>query len=71
MLVVRDRSRNGIAVSWGTDHQRMREIAATNPAFEVWPDLGAAWFYCHVKPQGLDWVHPYDLSAQLDAEIKP
>lgn len=71
MLIVRDRSRNGRAVSWGTDHQRMREIAATNPDFEVRPDLGAAWHYCHVEKQGMDWVHPYDLDARQHAEIKP
>ena len=70
MLIVRDR-RDGRAVSWGTDHDRMREIAAADSAFETWPDLGAAWFYCNVEKQGMDWVHPYDLSAQLEAEIKP
>ena len=70
MLIVRDR-RDGRAVSWGTDHHRMHEIAAIDPAFETWPDLGAAWFYCNVEKQGMDWVHPYDLSAQLEAEIKP
>lgn len=71
MLIVRDRSRGGVVVSWGTDHERMREIAATNPAFETTSDLGAAWHYWHVVRKGLGWVHPYDLSAQREAEIKP
>jgi hypothetical protein len=71
MLVVRDRSRNGRAVSWGTDHHRMREIAATNPTFEAVPDFGANRFYCHVEREGMAWVHPYDLDAQREAEIKP
>lgn len=70
MLIVRDR-RDGRAVSWGTDHHRMREIAATDPAFETTPDLGATWYYCHVERQGLAWIHPYDLDAQREAEIKP
>ena len=71
MLIVRDRSRNGRAVSWGTDHERMHEIARTNPAFETVPDFGANRYYCHVERRGLNWVHPYDLDAQLHAEIKP
>ncbi|GHH57631.1 hypothetical protein [Lentzea cavernae] len=70
MLIVRDR-RDGQAVSWGTDYRRMEEIAAGDPEFELWPDRGATRFYCHVERGGLAWVHPYDLSAQLEAEIKP
>lgn len=70
MLIVRD-TRTGVAVSWGTDHARMHEIAATNPAFETAPDFGATRYYCHVVRQGLAWVHPYDLDAQLHAQIKP
>lgn len=71
MLVVRDRSRNGKPVSWGTDHERMQEIAALDTNFEAVPDFGASWYYCHVERQGLAWVHPYDLDAQREAEIKP
>jgi hypothetical protein len=71
MLVVRDRSRNGKAVSWGTDHVRMREIEALDRNFEAVPDFGAARYYCHVKRQGLAWEHPYDRDARLYAEIKP
>lgn len=71
MLIVRDRSRNGVAVSWGTDHHRMREIADTNPAFEVVSDIAASRYYWHVERQGMAWVHPYDLDAQREAEIKP
>ena len=70
MLIVRDR-RDGRAVSWGTDHDRMHEIAATDPNFETVSDLGANRYYCHVERQGMAWVHPYDLSAQQEAEIKP
>lgn len=70
MLIVRDR-RDGRAVSWGTDHHRMHEIAATSPYFEVWPDHGATWHYWHVTREGLGWVHPYDADAQREAEIKP
>lgn len=72
MYIVRDRSRNGKAVSWGTDWTRMDEIAATNrDDFEVWPDLAANDYYWHVERQGFNWVHPYDREAQLYAEIKP
>jgi hypothetical protein len=70
MLIVRDR-RDGHAVSWGTDHDRMREIAATDPSFEAVSDLGASRYYCHVQRQGMAWVHPYDQDAQRYAEIKP
>jgi len=70
MLIVCD-THDGRAVSWGTDHDRMREIAATNPAFETVPDIAASRYYCHVQREGMAWVHPYDLSAQLEAEIKP
>jgi hypothetical protein len=70
MLIVRDR-RDGRAVSWGTDHERMRQIAASDPDFETAPDFGASRYYCHVERQGMAWVHPYDLSAQQEAEIKP
>ncbi|NKE55408.1 hypothetical protein FXN61_00610 [Lentzea sp. PSKA42] len=69
MYVVRDNSRDGKAVSWGTDWVRMDEIAATNPHFEVWPDLGATWHYWHVTKRGFKWVHPYDLDARQHAEI--
>lgn len=71
MLVVRDTSRNGKPVSWGTDHHRMHEIAALDAAFEAVPDLGASRYYWNVEREGMAWVHPYDLSAQRDAEIKP
>lgn len=70
MLIVRDR-RDGRAVSWGTDHWRMHEIAASDTNLETVPDLGASRYYCHVDRQGLAWVHPYDLDAQREAEIKP
>jgi hypothetical protein len=70
MLIVRDR-RDGHAVSWGTDHHRMREIAASDENFETSPDLSASRYYWHVERQGLGRVHPYDLSAQQEAEIKP
>jgi hypothetical protein len=70
MRIVRD-TRTGKAVSWGTDHERMREIAATDDNFETAPDLGASRFYCHVERQGMAWEHPYDRDARLYAEIKP
>jgi hypothetical protein len=72
MLVVRDRSRNGRAVSWGTDHHRMREIAAMSPDYEAVTDLTASTsYYWHVEREGMAWVHPYGLDAQREAEIKP
>lgn len=70
MLIVRDR-RDGRAVSWGTDHYRMREIAASNPNFETVADRAASRYYWNVERDGMAWVHPYDLSAQQEAEIKP
>jgi hypothetical protein len=72
MLVVRDRSRGGVAVSWGTDHHRMREIADSNPNYEAVTDLTASTtYYWHVEREGMSWEHPYDRSARLEAEIKP
>jgi len=71
MLIVRDGSRGGKAVSWGTDHHRMHEIAAGRPEFYTVPDRAASSYYWHVERQGMAWVHPYDLSAQQEAEIKP
>ena len=70
MLIVRD-TRTGRAVSWGTDHPRMHEIAAMDPAFETVPDVAASRYYWNVERQGMGWVHPYDLDAQREAEIKP
>lgn len=70
MLIVRDR-RDGRAVSWSTDHHRMHEIADSNPDFETWPDRNADDYYWHVEREGMHWIHPYDLSAQQEAEIKP
>ena len=71
MLIVRD-TRDGRAVSWGTNHDRMREIAATNPdRFELVPDIAASRYYWHINREGMAWVHPYDLDAQQYAEIKP
>lgn len=49
----------------------MHEIAASSLDFETVSDLGASHYYCHVERQGLAWVHPYDLSAQREAEIRP
>lgn len=69
MYIVRDNSRNGRAVSWGTDRERLNEIAATNPDFEVWHDLTAGRYYCHVKFGGWNFKHPYDLDAAQHAEI--
>lgn len=72
MLIVRDR-RDGRAVSWGTDHERMQEIAATNPDFYAIEDMAASSYYCHVQRPAMNahWVHPYDLDAAEHAEIKP
>lgn len=71
MYVVRDNSRRGKAVTWGTDHGRLKEIAESNPDYELWPDLGAKWHYWYVDRKGLNWVNPYDLDAATYAEIKP
>ncbi len=68
MLIVRD-TRTGVAVTWGTDHEQMRQHAATSPYYVAVNDLGATRYYCHVERQGLAWVHPYDLDAQRHAEI--
>lgn len=70
MLIVRDR-RDGHAVSWGTDHHRMREIAGQDPNYEAVTDLNAGRYYWHVEREGMAWEHPYDRDAQLHAEIKP
>lgn len=70
MLIVRDR-RDGRAVSWGTDHERMRQIAASSPHYEAVEDGAASSYYCNLPKLRLGEVHPYDLSAQLEAEIKP
>jgi hypothetical protein len=71
MLVVRDR-RDGHAVTWGTDHHHMREIADSDPNLVAMPDLTASTtYYWHVEREGMSWVHPYDLDAQREAEIKP
>jgi hypothetical protein len=72
MLIVRDR-RDGHAVSWGTDHDHMREIAQRSPHFYAIEDRAASAYYCHVQRPVMSaaWVHPYDLSAQEEAEIKP
>ncbi len=69
MYVVRDNSRNGKAVAWGTDYDRLDKVAASNPDFELWPDLGARWHYWYVDRKGFNWVHPYDLDAREHAEI--
>lgn len=71
MYIVRDNSRGGVAVSWGTDWDRLNKIAASNDAYEIWPDMNASDYYTHERRRGLKWVHPYDLDAQLHAEIKP
>lgn len=71
MYIVRDNSRGGVAVSWGTDRERLDQIAATSPHYEIWPDLNASNFYWHVRRRGLKWVHAYDLDASQHAEIKP
>jgi len=73
MLIVRDGSRGGKAVSWGTDHHRMHEIADSDPNLYAIADMAASAYYCHVdRPtMSASWVHPYDLDAQLHAEIKP
>lgn len=68
MLIVRD-SRTGKAVSWGTDHHRMNEIAATDPHYVTMPDIAANNYYWYVERQGMGWVHPYDLDAREHAEI--
>lgn len=72
MLIVRDR-RDGRAVSWSTDHDRMHEIADLDENFYTIEDRAGHAYYCHVtRPtMSASWVHPYDLSAQLEAEIKP
>jgi len=72
MLIVRD-CRDGHAVTWGTDHHRMKQIAATNPHWRTVEDMAASAYYCHVdRPtMSASWVHPYDLDAQREAEIKP
>ncbi|MEU0883686.1 hypothetical protein ABZ345_34215 [Lentzea sp. NPDC005914] len=71
MYIVRDNSRDGVAVSWGTDRERLDQIAATSPDYEIWPDLNASDYYWHEHRHGIRWVHPYDLDAQREAEIKP
>ena len=70
MLIVRD-TRTGEAVTWGTDHQLMREIAASNPNYVTMNDLGAARYYCHVVREGQGWIHPYDRDAMHYTRIKP
>ncbi len=70
MLIVRDR-RDGHAVSWGTDHQRMKEIAALSDDFYAIEDRAASRYYCHLPKLRMGETHPYDLSAQLEAEVKP
>lgn len=72
MLIVRDR-RDGHAVTWGTDHRHMHHIANSNPHWYAIEDMAASAYYCHVERPTMSssWVHPYDLSAQQEAEIKP
>jgi hypothetical protein len=70
MLIVRDR-RDGRAVSWGTDHERMRQIAARNDSFYAVEDRAASLYYCNLPKLRMGQIHPYDLSAQQEAEIKP
>jgi hypothetical protein len=72
MLIVRDR-RDGHAVTWGTDHDHMRKIANSDPNFYAIEDRAASSYYCHVQRPTMNaaWVHPYDLDAQREAEIKP
>lgn len=70
MLIVRD-TRTGQAVSWGTDHQLMHDIAAGNPHYEAVEDRAAPSYYCNLPKLRLGQVHPYDLDAQREAEIKP
>lgn len=70
MMTVRD-TRTGRAVSWGTDHQRMHEIAATRPHLVAVEDRAASRFYWYLGKLPMGAVHPYDLEAQRYAEIKP
>lgn len=63
MYVLRDNSRNGEAVTSGTDRGRLDAVAAMDPNLEVWIDHGASQYYCHFRPQGMNWVHPYDLGV--------
>ncbi|MEU7480566.1 hypothetical protein AB0A63_31625 [Lentzea sp. NPDC042327] len=68
MYVVRDNACGGVAVSWGTDRERLDRIAAIDPDLEVWPDLTGPACYWWVQREGMAWTHPYDLDAQ-HAEI--
>jgi hypothetical protein len=70
MMVVRNRH-DGRPLTWGTDHRRMQEIAASNPDYVAVEDRAAPSYYCHVPRLRMGQVHPYDLSAQKYAEIKP
>lgn len=70
MMTVRD-TRTGEAVSWGTDHTRMHEIAATDPSFEAVEDRAASRYYWYLGKRPMGSVHPYDRDAQLHARIKP
>ncbi len=70
MLIVRD-TRTGVAVSWGTDHHRMHEIADADPNLVAVEDRAASRYYCNLPNLRLGEVHPYDLDAQREALIKP
>ncbi len=69
MYVVRDNRRDGVAVAWGTDWDRLNAIASLDPDLELWPDLNGPAYYWHVERDSLNWVHPYDLDAREHAEI--